>query len=95
MSNDEPKRKKAAGNRRQSTRFPAQVESVDLCCRASADVVDESHNGIAVVVDEEFTVSVGQEVSIEYEGAPMDAVVRRVSEPEDGECFIGLEWKTP
>ena len=84
----------ATDERRQSVRFPAQVETVALCFSTAAQVINESHKGIALVVDSKTKVHVGQEVSIQYDGAPMPAIVRRVDERIDGDFVVGLDWLT-
>ncbi len=84
----------ATGERRQSIRFPAQVETVQLCFCATAHVIDESWGGIGVVVDAKTKVRVGQQLSIEYNGAAMPAIVRKIDERIDGSSFVGLEWKS-
>ena len=85
----------ATGKRRNSIRFPAQVETVALWSRTTAGVIDESFSGIALVVDAKVEVCVGQEVSVEYDGAAMPAVVCRVDEHVDGGHVVGLAWKAP
>ncbi len=78
-------------------RFPADESRVFLYLQDGqemlASVRDESFGGIGVLVANvpaefapDFTLDV------EYAGAPMGAVIRRVQRDDDGQTFLGLEW---
>jgi hypothetical protein len=78
-------------------RFPADESRVYLFTSSDeevpAQVRDESFGGIGLLVDAapaEFAPGVA--VEVEYAGAPMSALIRRVSQEVDGRTFLGLEW---
>lgn len=75
-------------------RFPAQVEHVRVVgiCDA-ARVVNESHSGIAILVADAAPFVDGATVDIDYNGAPMPAVVRRIQPRDGGDWLVGLEWQ--
>jgi hypothetical protein len=83
-----------AAQRRRAMRFPAQVASVRVLgiCDAAL-ILNESHTGIAIVVDNATPFVLDQCVSVDYEGAPLPAVVRRIAPQENGAHLIGLEWR--
>jgi hypothetical protein len=78
-------------------RFPADESRVFLYLQDGqelpASVRDESFGGMGVIVENvpaEFAP--GFTLDVEYAGAPMGAVIRRVQRYEDGQTFLGLEW---
>jgi hypothetical protein len=83
-----------AAQRRRAMRFPAQaarVRIIGIC--DSVEVLNESHTGIAVAVHNATPFALDQFVSVDYEGAPLSAVVRRIARLENGAHVIGLEWQ--
>lgn len=79
--------------KRPAIRFPAQIDSAEIVARAKGRVLDESQSGIAIVVDAHFRLVVGQQVEIDYAGAAMKAIVRRVEEHADASRTIGFQWQ--
>lgn len=78
-------------------RFPADEARVFLVDSSGEEIPalvrDESFGGIGVLVDQapaEFVP--GLAVQVEYAGAPMAALIRRVNQQDDGRTFLGLEW---
>lgn len=78
---------------RRNMRFPAQVETAEILSKTTARVLDESLSGISLEVDGPISLTIGDQVDIEYSGAAMPAIVRRVSEQDDGSMLIGFQWK--
>lgn len=79
-------------------RFPADETRVYLRGSSGdeipAQVRDESFGGIGVLVDHAPAELVpGVAVEVEYAGAPMAALIRRVNQQDDGRTFLGLEWR--
>lgn len=85
----------AADECRRATRFPAQVDCVGVKLYLAARVVDESFTGIGIEIREPAAFVVGQIVTIDYNGRPMPAIVRRTEPREDGALLVGLEWQVP
>ncbi len=78
-------------------RFPADESRVFLYLQdgreLAASVRDESFGGIGVLVANMLAeFAPGFTLDVEYAGAPMGAVIRRVQHEEDGQTFLGLEW---
>jgi hypothetical protein len=78
-------------------RFPADEARVYLYVSGGKEIPalvrDESFGGIGVLVDNapaEFVP--GFALEVEYAGAPMAALIRRVNQQDDGRTFLGLEW---
>lgn len=78
---------------RRNMRFPAQVETAGILSRTTARVLDESLSGISLEIDGPTSLTVGDQVDIEYSGAAMPAIVRRITEQDDGSSLIGFQWK--
>ena len=85
----------AADERRRAKRFPAQVDCVGVKLYLAARVVDESFTGIGIEIREPAAFVVGQIVTVDYNGRPMPAIVRRTETRDDGALMAGLEWQVP
>ena len=85
--------------RRRAMRFPSDVEDSSITIWLSSEqkiagiLVNESRRGIAVIVTDGSRLKDGQEVYVNYYGAPMPAVIRRVQWDDDGTCRVGIEWR--
>jgi hypothetical protein len=78
---------------RRNMRFPAQVETAEILSKTTARVLDESLSGISLEVDGPVSLTIGDQVDIDYSGAAMPAIVRRLSKQDDGATLIGFQWK--
>ena len=84
------------GERRKGERLPPKSQladvwwSVDSCLEAR--VVDESAAGIGVEVACDAPLEEGFLVYVERDGEVRGATVQHVSENEDGDLIVGLEW---
>lgn len=84
----------AACNGRQHLRFPSDVGEVGLELAVNAMVVNESYGGLCLEIPSLPALAPKAVVRIQYQGAPMDAIVRWIEQSESGEYRLGLEWKT-
>jgi hypothetical protein len=79
--------------KRPALRFPAQIATAEIITRAAGRVVDESQSGIAITVEAQLPLIIGQVVEIDYGGAAMKAIVRRVEDCPNGARTVGCQWQ--
>ena len=61
-------------------------------CRREPHLVDRSLGGVALRVPFSSWFQVGDTVSVEFFGAPAEAIVRQKRQMPDGTWRLGLEW---
>ena len=91
----------AGADRRCGPRFSTHLQGnetleiwLDPARPRIASVLDESMEGVALVVDHELDVQPGQTVEAVHRGFRRRAVVQYVSAGQSG-CRLGLRWKQP
>lgn len=84
----------ATANRRRNMRFPPLTQEVVVTSlfRATAQVLDESATGIALLFADSELPPLNTRVNINYNGAVMPAYVRNHLPAEEGWTRVGFEW---
>lgn len=78
---------------RTGERFPVWPEEVLLRTTCVARLVDESYDGIGLVVDDTAGLSVGQTIEIEDDrnAHPLECVIVHLTTMEDGRWKVGVQ----
>jgi hypothetical protein len=85
----------AAKNRRKSPRHPSPVTHVTVVAgdaKRQAAVLDESSDGIGILIPGPVAVAAGQEIELVYQGVPARGVVRWVQAQDGDEHRAGIQW---
>jgi hypothetical protein len=84
---------------RRNSRFEAEssappVRVIDQQGHEVLGILDnESYSGIAAIIAGECGLTNNTEVTVEYFGAPMPGMIRRLVRQPDGTYMIGIEWR--
>ena len=85
----------AAKDRRNSLRHASPVTPVTIVAgdaKRQATVIDESSDGIGILVPSPIAVAVDQEIELVYQGVPARGVVRWVQVEDGGGYRVGIQW---
>jgi hypothetical protein len=85
----------AAKDRRKSPKHPSSATHVTVVvgdAKRQAAVIDESPDGIGILILGPIAVAVDQEIELVYQGVPARGVVRRVQVQDNGDHRVGLQW---
>jgi hypothetical protein len=85
----------AARNCGKSPRHPSPVTHITVVAgdaKRQATVIDESSDGIEILIPSPIAVAIDQQIELVYQGVPARGVVRSVQVQDGGQHRIGIQW---